>query len=71
MYEDCYGIEKLEPGQNIPQLSSWQKVCSRVFPYETRDVCFVEDMIHSVAAHIGSFATVWIRAASDIQGIVS
>jgi len=23
MYEDCYGIEKLQPGQNIPQLSSW------------------------------------------------
>jgi len=20
---DCYGIEKLEPGQNIRQLSSW------------------------------------------------
>jgi len=23
MYEDCYGIETLEPGQNIRQLSSW------------------------------------------------
>jgi len=22
-YEGCYGIEKLEPGQNIRQLSSW------------------------------------------------
>jgi len=23
MCEDCYGIETLEPGQNIRQLSSW------------------------------------------------
>jgi len=23
MCESCYGIEKLEPGQNIHQLSSW------------------------------------------------
>jgi len=22
-YEGCYGIEKLEPGQNIRQLSCW------------------------------------------------
>jgi len=29
--EGCYGIEKLEPGQNIRQLSSWQKFCNWVF----------------------------------------
>jgi len=31
-----------------------------VFLYETRDVCIVEGMIHSVAAHIRSFARVWV-----------
>ena len=60
MYEGCYGIEKLEPGQNIRQLSSWQKFCNRAFLYETRDVCIV-DMNHSVAAHIRSFARVWVQ----------
>ena len=61
MYEGCYGIEKLEPWQSIRQLFSWQKFCKRVFLYETGDVCIVEDMIHSVAAHIRSFARVWVQ----------
>jgi len=59
-YEGCYGIEQLEPGQYIRQLSSWYKFCNRVFLCETLDVCIVEDMIHSVAAHICSFARVWV-----------
>jgi len=31
-----------------------------VFLYETREVFIVEDMIHYVAAHICSFAWVWL-----------
>jgi len=31
-----------------------------VFLYETRDIFIVEDMIHSVAAHICSFTRVWV-----------
>ena len=28
IYEGRYGIEALEPGQNIRQLSSWQTFCN-------------------------------------------
>jgi len=46
--ESRYGTERLEPGQTIHHLSSWQKFYNSVFLYETREFVVVEDMIHSV-----------------------
>jgi hypothetical protein len=46
------GIQKLELGQNIRQLSSWLEFYSSVFCTEIRDFCHFEDIILSVGVPV-------------------
>jgi len=46
------GIQKLEPGQNIHQLSSYLEFYSSVFCSEIRDFCHFEDIILSVGVPV-------------------
>jgi hypothetical protein len=51
-WEGRNGIQKLEPGQNIRQLSSWLEFCSSIFCSEIRDFCHFEDTILSVGVPV-------------------
>jgi hypothetical protein len=42
------GIQKLEPGQNIYQLSSWLEFYSSVFSVVKSEIFYFEDIILSV-----------------------
>jgi len=44
------GIQKVEPGQNIHQLSSWLEFFSSVFCSEIQDFCHFEDNSFSRSA---------------------
>jgi hypothetical protein len=46
------GIQKLELGQNISQLSRWLEFYSSIFCCEIRDVCHFEDIILSVGVPV-------------------
>jgi len=46
------GIQKLEPEENIHQLSSWLEFYSSVFCSEIRDFCHFEDIILSVGVPV-------------------
>ena len=46
------GIQKLEPGQNIHQLSNWLEFYSSGFCSEIRDFCHLEDIILSVGVPV-------------------
>jgi len=58
-YEGCYGIETLEPGQNIRQQSVGRSFTIECFCMK-HETFYCWDMIHSVATHICSFARVWV-----------
>jgi hypothetical protein len=46
------GIQKVEPGQNIHQLSSWLEFYSSVFCSEIQDFYHFEDIIFSVGVPV-------------------
>jgi len=48
------GIQELETGQNIYQLSSWYKFCSLVFLSLTLDFYTSEDIINLVGMPVGN-----------------
>ena len=52
MCEDRYGIQKLQPWQNIHQLSSYRSFTARFFLSEIPDFCHFENIIHSVEVSV-------------------
>jgi hypothetical protein len=46
------GIQKLEFGQNISQLSNWLEFYNSIFCSEIRDFCYFEDIILSAGVPV-------------------